>query len=172
MINALIDRVGVAGVSLLTVALALGCAPPAEPEPEAPPRDLVAEARAGIDAGNERLSAALAAGDAQAAAAAYTADGWLLPPNAEPVKGREAIAEFWGELIASGVGGAKLETIEVQAGDGWAWEVGRVEILGAEGEVLDVGSYAVGWAVEDGVWKLRRDIWNSDRPAAAEPANG
>ncbi|HVS15609.1 MAG TPA: DUF4440 domain-containing protein [Thermoanaerobaculia bacterium] len=171
------NRSGKAWLCALIPWLALACAPAPETEtetepataPAAPARDRGAEARAGIEAGNARFMDALSRGDAAAVAQQYTADAWLLPPNAEVVEGREAIAEFWAGVLGSGVTGARLGTVEVDAGEDRAWEVGRVEILGPDGAVVDRGSYVVGWAVEDGTWKLRRDIWNSDLPVGGAP---
>jgi ketosteroid isomerase-like protein len=169
------NRVRGIALGILVPWLALACAPAPEAgpapgaEPAAPARDWSAEARAGIDATNARFMEAIGRGDAAGVAEQYSADGRLLPPNAATVEGREAITEFWAGVLAAGVTGARLQTVELDAAEGRAWEVGRVEILGADGAVIDQGKYVVGWVLEDGTWKLRRDIWNSDLPAGGAP---
>jgi len=162
--------------ALVISCLAASCAPapeagPAETaEPAEAARDLGAQARAGIEEGNRRFMEALSGGDAAGVAAQYTTDARLLPPNAEAVEGPEAIREFWAGVIGSGVTGVDLETVEVDASDGWAWEVGRLEIRGADDQVVERGSYAVRWELQDGTWKLDRDIWNSRLTPGGEPS--
>jgi hypothetical protein len=45
-------------------------------------------------------------------------------------------------------------------------ETGRYEIYGAENKLMDKGKYVVAWKPVNGDWKLYRDIFNSDMPAA------
>ena len=78
--------------------------------PEGPAQ---AEVRAAIEARNAAFGEAVRAGDAAAIAQHYTPDGAVLPPNAPAVTGTEALAAFWGEVLASGIGDAKLTAEEV-----------------------------------------------------------
>jgi uncharacterized protein (TIGR02246 family) len=124
--------------------------------------------RTAIAAPIERFIAAFNRGDAASAAAVYTADAQVLPPNSDVITGRQAIQAFWQMAMDMGVKAVKLATVEV-AGDGnTAYEVGQFTLQGAEGQVLDAGKYVVIWRQEAGQWKLHRDIWNSSRPASGQ----
>ena len=123
---------------------------------------------AAIAAPIEQFMAAFSRGDAAGAAAVYTADAQVLPPNSDVITGQQAIQTFWQRAMDMGVKAVKLATVEV-VGDGHtAYEVGQFTLQGAEGQVLDAGKYVVIWQQEAGQWKLHRDIWNSSRPASGQ----
>jgi uncharacterized protein (TIGR02246 family) len=123
---------------------------------------------AAIAAPIEQFMAAFSRGDAAGAAAVYTADAQVLPPNSDVITGQQAIQTFWQRAMDMGVKAVKLATVEV-VGDGHtAYEVGQFTLQGAEGQVLDAGKYVVIWRQEAGQWKLHRDIWNSSRPASGQ----
>ena len=111
---------------------------------------------------------AFSRGDAAGAAAVYTADAQVLPPNSAVVSGKQAIQTLWQGAMHMGVKTVKLETVEVEGFGHTAYEVGTFALQGAEGQVLDAGKYVVIWKQEAGQWKLHRDIWNSSRPAAGQ----
>lgn len=112
--------------------------------------------------------AAFSRGDAASAAAVYTQDGQVLPPNSDVLTGRQAIQAFWKGLMDMGVKAVTLETVEVDAIGTMAYEVGRFGLQGAEGQVIDSGKYIVIWKREDGRWQVHRDIFNSSRPAPGQ----
>ncbi len=116
-----------------------------------------------IKAGNAKLMQALADEDAAAATNCYTADAQLLPPGAPMVEGHDAIKQYWTAGIGAGAGGLKLVSGEVRDWDDEAYEVGTYTISLEDGTVVDTGKYIVLWKRVDGVWKLHRDIWNSDK---------
>jgi uncharacterized protein (TIGR02246 family) len=107
-------------------------------------------------------------GDAAGAAAVYTSDGQVLPPNHEFVTGRQAIQAFWQGAMDMGIKVVTLDTVEVEGLGQTAYEVGTFTLQGAEGQVLDAGKYVVIWKQEAGQWKLHRDIFNSSRPAPGQ----
>ena len=154
-------------VSALTV-LGLGCTPATQESSSEPAQiDNSAEARAAIEASNQKFRDAFRAGDASGLAALYTTDGQTLPPNVESVRGRETIAEFSQASFDGGLASIALFTVEVEGFGDTAFEVGRFTVSDSEGEPLDSGKYIVIWKVEDGEWRLHRDIWNSSQPAPA-----
>src|SRR5579885_1932892 len=55
------------------------------------------------------FATALRQGDTHALAAAYAADATLLPPAAEPIRGREAIRRFWQAGLEAGIVAIRLE---------------------------------------------------------------
>lgn len=124
--------------------------------------------RHAIGAANRDFMAALSRGDIASAAAAYTEQGVVLPPNSEVVAGKQAIQTFWQGAINMGIKTVTLETNEMEGYGDTAHEVGRYTLQGDSGQVIDIGKYVVIWKHEAGQWKIHRDIWNSSRPAAGK----
>lgn len=56
---------------------------------------------AGVRAVDSAFAVAVNGGDLEAIARLYDDDGLVLPPEALPVRGREAIRGFWGGLLGS-----------------------------------------------------------------------
>ncbi len=104
-------------------------------------------------------------GDAERLANIYGWDGRLLPPNGEPVMGREAIQKFWADTIASGIHiQTKLEEMTEEGHLGY--RRGSFDVTDAEGNIVDDGKYVEIWKKRDGHWWFEIDIWNSNQPAA------
>lgn len=120
--------------------------------------------RHAIVAANGQLMEAFSRGDAASAAAAYTEQGQVLPPNRDVVAGKQAIQTFWQEAMNMGIKTVTLETKEVEDFGHTAHEVGRYTLQGEGDQVIDAGKYVVIWQQEGGQWKLHRDIWNSSQP--------
>lgn len=118
-----------------------------------------------ISAVNRQFEAAFDQGDAAGVAGVYTASGQILPPNLEPMDGKDAIRAFWQGAMDMGITAAKLETIELEVLGETAIEVGRGTLYVDGGQVADVASYIVIWKKEEGNWRWHRDIWNSNMPA-------
>ena len=119
-----------------------------------------------ISAVNRQFEAAFEKGDAAGIAAVYTEDGQILPPNFEPMNGKEAIQAFWQGVMDMGIVAAKLETIELDVQGNMAVEVGKGTLYAAGKQIADVAKYIVVWQKEQGEWRWYRDIWNSSLPAA------
>ena len=112
-----------------------------------------------VRAGNARLNAAIAAGDAGALANLYTDGGRLLADGAPRLDGRSAIEDFFKEAVDAGFTSLVLETLDViDAGD-VAIEIGRWSNPTKSG---DVGEYVVVWKRDSGELKIEVDIFNSD----------
>lgn len=124
----------------------------------------LASVRNAIEESNRLFGEAFGKGDAAGVAARYTSSGKLLPPNAEPVIGREDIQAFWQTAIDGGAGGATLQVVEIELKDDAAMEIGEFSITAGD-TVVDNGKYVVIWFLEDDKWKMHVDIWNSSRPA-------
>jgi uncharacterized protein (TIGR02246 family) len=112
---------------------------------------------------NNGFSEAFRKGNAAQVAAAYTAGAIVLPPKSEMVKGADAIESLWKAVMGMGIKDVKLETMEVEAHDNIAVEVGRYTLYVAEGMKADHGKYVVVWKKVRGTWKLHRDIWNTSK---------
>jgi uncharacterized protein (TIGR02246 family) len=119
-----------------------------------------------IEAANAQFSAAAAKGDGAGLAAMYAADGQVLPAGSDAIRGRDAIQKFWQGALDSGITGVGLKTLEVFAHGPTATEVGQYELRDKTGKVLDHGKYIVIWRREGGNWKLLRDMFSTNVPAA------
>ena len=121
-----------------------------------------------INAVNKGFVEAFNKGDLTAAMEVYTEDATILPPNADIMKGKEAITAYWQVAMDMGVKEAKLETVDVTPmGDKAACEIGNyvLKIHPEGGEAFtDKGKYLMIWKLVDGSWKWDSDAWNSSLP--------
>ena len=115
--------------------------------------------------GNAKLMKAFGH-DAAAIASLYTLDGQLMPAGSNAIEGHAEITKFWQSVFDAGITDARLETLEVSAMGDTAAEVGKLELRDKDDNLIDTGKYVVVWKLVDGVWKLHRDIWTSNTPAA------
>ncbi len=118
-----------------------------------------------IEEANATFAAAYEKGDAKAVSKMYTEMGQLFPPNSDIVEGRPEIEKFWKSVMAAGIVGVELKTIEVESFGDTIVESGRSTLLGKGGAILDKGKYLVMWKKVGRGWKLHRDCWNSSQPA-------
>ena len=125
----------------------------------------LAAAKSTLQGQNTKFMNAFKSGDSSAIAALYTSDGVLLPPNQERIRGAD-IDNTWGSFMRMGVKEITLATDEVTGNEEMLAETGNYEIYGPDNKMWDKGKYIVLWKPENGEWKLHRDIWNSDMPAA------
>ena len=117
--------------------------------------------RVAIEAANKQFSAAVAKKDVAAIVALYTDDAIVLPQGFEMVRGKEAIKGLFEGLLASGVSGITLTTLEVESFGDTANEVAQFELKGPDGKVVDKGKSLVVWKKVKGEWRMHRDIFNS-----------
>jgi ketosteroid isomerase-like protein len=117
--------------------------------------------RSEIETANKIFEAAVSRGDGPGVAALYTDSARLLPAGSDFVTGTEAIGQFWQAAFDSGMKGLSLVTMEVEKHGDTAYEVGELDIRGADGRVLDHAKYIVIWKREGSSWKLHRDIWTT-----------
>ena len=122
-------------------------------------------ARIGIERSNRRFEQAVAAGDADALAALYVENAIIMPPDSPPIQGRAAIRTYMAGLIASGVDGVDIQTVEVNRFDDVAIE--RADLtISAGGKVVEQGKSLVVWRLVDGEWLFVRDMWSGNGDAA------
>jgi len=92
----------------------------------------------------------------------YTNNARILPPGADLIEGRGAIAEFWRQAVTGlNVLGATLTTVDARMMGECILEVGRAELQLANGQSVSL-KYVVEWQREDGAWKWHTDIWNTN----------
>lgn len=123
--------------------------------------DLIREA---IVAANRKFEATFKTGKPEAMAGLYSEDAILMPPNSEPLEGRDSIVQFWALIMGMGIKQANLLTTEVDAQGATAIETGAYRLFGENNTVLDRGKYIVVWKLYKGEWKFHRDIWNTSMP--------
>lgn len=138
------------GMVLLAGALLTGCGRPAGPAESG--------SRQAIEAAVRRYVAASNQGDAEALAALYADDAMLLPPDHEPVQGREAIGTYWRQGTDEGL---EVTTLTVEVDGDLGYLVGRYHLSPTDEEPADSGKYVMCLKRQrDGSWKLTADIWN------------
>ena len=115
---------------------------------------------------NHAFAAALRCGDAAGAAALYADDAVLLPPSADAIEGRKAIAAFWRAGVDAGITEVEFVAELERRQDGLAVEIGRyvISLTPAEGaSVADRGRYVlVHQRQPDGSWRYSAEMFNPD----------
>ena len=134
-------------------------------ETSAPAFDLQ-KAKADIETQTKKWQEGIQKGDSAAVAAMYTSDAMVFPPGSDIVKAN-GISALWGSFIRMGVKDTKFTVVDVTGDADFLSESGYVEIYGPNNALLEKDKYAVVWKMENGSWKLFRDIWNPTEPAAA-----
>lgn len=118
-----------------------------------------------IQAVQGQLAEAVGQGDASRAAALYTEDAQLIPQGAPTCSGRAAIAAFFAGAMANGIAGARFTTDEADGDAAQATETGRYELYavppGGERILAAEGRYLIVWRKVDGVWRIYRDMFNT-----------
>ena len=136
-----------------------------------PSRDFQSgDAEAVIHRASADFTRAVNAGNVDAIVSAYGDSAVLMPPNAPAFRGKDSIRKFWSGFLAIGKFDGSLVTDDViQSGD-LAVETGHYELTitpkGSTTTVKDSGKYLVAWQKVDGKWRIERDIFNSNLPAA------
>ncbi len=144
------------------VAAVLACSQPDPP-------DTSAAAKQAIDAANATWPRLTSTGHADSLADLYTANAVVLPPNMSPMRGREAIRQFFAVMNTTPAATLTLRADSVWSSGAMAVEQGRwrYEWPAATKRPpgvppVDSGKYLVRWVNENGRWLMAQDIWNSD----------
>lgn len=122
-----------------------------------------------IQSAEDKLAAALEAGDSAAVVSRYTEDARLMPHGMPTFAGRKEIATFFEGAIAQGIVAGRFTAIEVEDWGDTATEVGAYELFARTPDgtrvSADTGRYFVQWKKIDGEWLLHRDVFNHDKGA-------
>ncbi|HEV3099626.1 MAG TPA: DUF4440 domain-containing protein [Candidatus Udaeobacter sp.] len=117
-------------------------------------------------------SKAAAAKDLEQTIAYYSDDAIVLPPNTRSAATKEAIRNFWKDLLTSSGLVITWKPARVQLGTSgeMAWVSGAYELTmnDTSGKPInDHGKYLEVWERQpDGKWKCVADMWNSDLVAS------
>ena len=145
-----------------------------------PPRD-AGRVREAIVRNNANAVRWYAAGDAESLAGMCAEGAWQMPPNQPPLKGREAIRQFWRQAFQWGKWDFTLETQDVDVSGPLAVERGKYVVRFTAGSGAppgmasfeDRGNYLVHWRHEaDGQWRAVGDAPVSELPLPAPPGPG
>lgn len=120
-------------------------------------------ARDAIVASNSRFEHAFLHSDTAAIAKFYTRDARSYIPGAATVNGNEAIAAGYRQLFEElKPTKAKVQTMEVHESNGWAYETGTFVVTGEGGNTVLDNKYLCIWTIEDGEWRIHREIGNGN----------
>jgi ketosteroid isomerase-like protein len=103
--------------------------------------------------------------DGSAFAAMYASDAVLMVPGKPPIRGAEAIGQFWNDLIKPGNRkNIALEPLAEQGGGSVAWQAGRwsLDLVAPDGGVKRISGNAVRIFERgpSGAWLIKTHIFN------------
>jgi ketosteroid isomerase-like protein len=107
--------------------------------------------------------------DAEAMVAMMTDDVIVLPPNAPPVRGREAAAALWRRTLSRPQRALSVTIEETVIVDDYGWRLGQFFHTLPAGRVTGGGKFIEIWQRIDGEWKLHRDMFSSNEPLGVPP---
>ena len=126
----------------------------------------IAGAKKVIDSLNVVFGSMVSKGDSSGLASLYTSDAKFMVPNMPTASGRNAVqSAFAGLFAAIGTPNLTLTTNDIWGTEELITEVGSYTMTDKTGKEIDKGKYIDLWKMEDGKWKLHRDIFNSDMPS-------
>jgi ketosteroid isomerase-like protein len=122
--------------------------------------------RSAMEAANAEWLAAYNSMNAAAFPAMYAKDAVLMPPGAQPVKGAEAIGQFWAERIKPGNRkNHTFEIVSIEQDGKIAYQTSRwtVELVSDKGEVKKVAGNSVRiYEKPNDRWLIKVHIFNID----------
>ncbi len=125
----------------------------------------MSDIHAEITSANQRFIKYFMEKDAESLGEHYTPGGQLMPTGSEIISGHVGIAQFWTGAFEMGLASVELDTLEVEQHGTTAIEVGTYTLKLPDGATADQGTYLVVWKKVEGVWKMHRDIWNTNLAA-------
>ena len=127
----------------------------------------LAETKKAIATSNGIYFSSFMKNDATIFADRYADDCIILAPNSQSFKGRKGALDFFKLGYDAGLRNGKFIT-EAVYGDGkeYVTEMGRWQSIDAKGKVTDDGKFLVLWKKTAKGWKMFRDSFSSNHPAA------
>lgn len=105
---------------------------------------------------------ALASGDAKAVANFYTEDGVFMPHNSQIFTGREEIEKAFEGFIAGGFTDLDVESTWAEGCGDYLLDTEQWTL--SNGKDTLIGKSLVIWKKENGMWKMYKDMINTDTP--------
>ena len=122
-----------------------------------------------IEANNARFTDSHVQGDQATIDAMFTKDAKCLPPGADPVIGRDAIAQLTRQYLEGGVSEFRESTTDFYGNEELLIDQGTYVMVYGKDKTRETGKYLNVWKKEEGVWKIYSNIWNTNAPAAPAP---
>lgn len=121
--------------------------------------------RSAMEADNARWLAAYNTNNPAAFPTMYTEDAVVLPPGAQPVTGRQAIGQFWGDRLKPGNRkDHTFEIVSIQQDGKYAYQVARwtLKVVKNAGEPTNLSGNTVRIFERqaDGTWLTKVHIFN------------
>ena len=135
------------------------------------------QADAAIETFNRALETATRGMDNPATLALWENDGVSLLPSIKPIKGKEAIAQFFADVLAQHPGGVmktfELQCFDIEVSGAWASEwCTEHQIVAMPGGKAPFEGWGKMLLVlhrgPDGRFRLAREMWNQAVPPAAK----
>jgi len=104
----------------------------------------------------------LASGDAEAVANYYTEDGVFMPHNSKIYTGRADIEKAFEGFIAGGFTELNVESTWAEGCGDYLLDTEKWTL--SNGKDTLIGKSLVIWKKEDGIWKMYKDMINTDTP--------
>ena len=121
-----------------------------------------------IKAAHRAFAEAAVRHDLEGIARVIASDAIIMPPDAEMVKGRDAIMRHWKGILDGGLSGLELKPTNIQVIGDVAIEIGHATIsmapAGAAATDTNV-KYIQIWKKVRGRWRVYRGTWNARSPA-------
>ncbi len=108
------------------------------------------------------VMAALDGGDAKAVANFYTEDGVFMPHNSQIFTGRAEIEKAFEGFIAGGFTDLDVESTWAEGCGDFLLDTEQWTL--SNGKDTLIGKSLVIWKKEDGMWKMYKDMINTDTP--------
>ncbi len=128
----------------------------------------VAALRTLIEDNNRRFTQAHVTGDTATIDAMFTRDATSLPPGSGPVVGNAAISKLTADFIAFGISEFSEETTGFHVSDTLLIDQGNYRMVYGKDRTVEVGKSPNVWKQDDGIWKIRSNIWDTNVPAAPD----
>jgi ketosteroid isomerase-like protein len=109
----------------------------------------------------EAVSEVLVSGDAERLGDLYTRDAELLPPDDDFVTGAPAVVAYWQGVVEAGIESVDIEARDVERHDEMAMRTGEARMKDTAGEETTHVKFIEVWKLEDGTWRIHRDVWNA-----------
>lgn len=122
-----------------------------------------------IEKENQIFVEAFNKGDSITASMGYATDAKFMPMNQKAVSGRKEIQAVMSGYIKAGMSGLSIKPVEVWGDENMLMAEEEWFMTDKNGKEIDRGKALEIWKMEDGKWKLFRDIFNSDLPCPPPP---
>lgn len=95
----------------------------------------------------------------------YAESSVFMPPNQPQVRGRDALKNYYSQLLKDGASGLQLNVTEVAGSGPIAYQSGTYELnYKGKGDDHDRGKFLFVMRNMAGTWRYEYAIWNSDLP--------